>query len=384
MIVGIFYSFPGWTLRFTLAPCLYAKDVHLYTDFPSPGTLYHRGVMRELQWTFSTKKPNWDPDRYVDIELETAGPFRFVYKTASSPEKEEGSGYFVVNPDLGYCPDGISCQTYITKLLGPLSEWKQRLQVANEAGYNMVHLTPIQQLGSSRSAYSICNQLRLHSSYLPPGHTYSETTVSFMNREGEMKELVVDSMFVEVRKLLRQLHREWGLLSIVDVIWNHTSFDTPWLMQHPEAGYNLVNSPHLRPAYALDVALNQFSLEIVEGKWENVGVRPEIRSEEDIYNICARLLDTVLPRTRLWEYFCVDVEAIVSEFRSTVYRMNGGNHPKPEGKRLKILQDPQYRRLGSSVDADLTLELFNIDWWVPLAQEREQSSVQAFTLHGVV
>ena len=73
-----------------------------------------------------------------------------------------------------------------------------------------------------------------------------------------------------------------------------------------------------------------------------------------------RLLDTVLPQAKLWEYFCVDVDAIVEEFRNTVYRMNGGEHPKPEGKSLRIIQDPQYRRLGSSVDADLTLELFNV------------------------
>ena len=148
------------------------------------------------------------------------------------------------------------------------------------------------------------------------------------------------------------------MLSIVDVVWNHTAFDTPWLMQHPEVGYNLVNSPHLRPAYALDVALSNFSREVVEGKW----VRPEVENEGDIHNICLRLLDTVLPGARLWEYFSVDVEAVVEEFRTAVYRLNGGSHPRPEGKRLQIIQDKLYRRLSSTVDMDLALELFNIDW----------------------
>ncbi len=46
-----------------------------------------------------------------------------------------------------------------------------------------------------------------------------------------------------------------------------------------------------------------------------------------------------------------------------MYRLNGGNHPKPEGKRLHVMQDHQYRRLGSGVDINLTLELFNVDWW---------------------
>ena len=43
-----------------------------------------------------------------------------------------------------------------------------------------------------------------------------------------------------------------------------------------------MNSPHLRPAYALDVVLSQFSQEIVNGDWENVGLHPTITSEHDI------------------------------------------------------------------------------------------------------
>ena len=52
----------------------------------------------------------------------------------------------------------------------------------------------------------------------------------------------------------------------------------------------------------------------------------------------------------------------MKEFRQSVYRMNGGEHARPEGKSLRVCQDPQYRRLGSTVDASLTLELFNVYW----------------------
>ena len=74
------------------------------------------------------------------------------------------------------------------------------------------------------------------------------------------------------------------------------------------------------------------------------------------------LLDTVLPRLKLWEYFSVDVDAIVKEFRTSVYKINGGGHDRPDGKHLAIIQDRQYRRLGSTVDATLTMELYNIHW----------------------
>ena len=361
-----FFSPPsGFILRFTLAPSLYAKHVVLKTDYPKKGTLYKRNVMRTLQWKSSTQQAHWDPDRYVDVDLDLAGPYRFVYETGSTASLEdgvEGSGYFVVDPDLSYSPDGLACQTYISKLLGPVSEWKQRLQTAVECGYNMIHLTPIQQLGSSRSAYSISNQLRIDSSYLPSSYNHSEKKATYKNHEGKTKEIKVDSSYMEVRQIIKDMHQNWGLLAIVDVVWNHTSFDTPWLLQHPEAGYNLVNSPHLRPAYAFDVALVNFSREIADGKWVNMGISPEITHEGDIHNITSQLLNNVLPKQRLWEYFCVDVEAIVSEFRSAVYRLNGGQHPRPEGKWLEVTQDKEYRRLGSGVDTNLTLELFNIEW----------------------
>ena len=85
----------------------------------------------------------------------------------------------MVEPDLGYSLDGICCITHISKLLGPLTEWEQRLRVSHEAAYNMIHFTPIQQLGSSLSAYSISNQLALCDRYLPAGYKPKDVTVTY-------------------------------------------------------------------------------------------------------------------------------------------------------------------------------------------------------------
>ena len=174
--------------------------------------------------------------------------------------------------------------------------------------------------------------------------------------------VVVDQAFVEVKKLIDKMSTKWNMTSITDVVWNHTAFDSPWLPEHPDAGYNLANSPHLRPAYALDATLKRFSDEIAAGEWIDRGINSTVTSERDIFVIASRLMDTVLPSAKLWEYFCVDVDAIVSEFRQNIYKSKSSGKPAgiPCNKSLDIIQDPEYHRFGSSIDGDVAMEIFNV------------------------
>lgn len=176
-------------------------------------------------------------------------------------------GYFVVDPTL-WLPDKdnlpldcIALQTYLAKCLGPLSEWESRLRVAHEAGYNMIHLTPVQELGGSNSSYSLHDQLKLNSSFDEPNKKY---------------------VFDDLKNMIEKLYKKWNMLFICDVVLNHTANCTPWLKDHPESAYNLSNSPHLRPAYVVDDAIWKFSSDISRGAYDSRGIPVYIDHDDQL------------------------------------------------------------------------------------------------------
>ncbi|XP_026677291.1 glycogen debranching enzyme [Diaphorina citri] len=229
-----------------------------------------------------------------------------------------------------------------------------------------------QELGGSNSCYSLSSQLDLNPLFSTPEHKLS---------------------WDDVIAFTEKMRTEWQMLSLCDIVLNHTANETHWLQEHPEASYNLVNSPHLKPAYLLDVMLQQLSDEIESGKWEMNGVPslinkitslvmlqqlsdeiesgkwemngvPSLINNEDHLNALRHLLHTQkLPQVRIPELYTLDIELLVKQFQDqcrTSVPVDRNATTQPPLEPLRIIQDAQYRRLKSTVDLQLALNTYNV------------------------
>lgn len=204
--------------------------------------------------------------------------------------------------------DGLVIQTVIAKWMGKMSQWPKYMDVIRDRGYNMIHFTPLQARGESGSPYSIYDQLRFDPELFdqPP-----------KSAEDEQKQLL---------DWLSRLREEWGVLSLTDVVWNHTANNSPWLRDHPESGYNIVNSPHLEPALELDSALLELSETLAEKSLPRA-----VDSEVDLDKIMHFIEHQTLAQLKLWEYYVVDVDHVAGKFSQAWSNTSRSKEPQSEG-----------------------------------------------------
>ena len=126
----------------------------------------------------------------------------------------QGGGVIRRDEHVNLPLSGLVILTVVSKWMGPITEWRKHFEEACQRGYNMLHWTPLQERGESGSPYSIRDQMKCDPS------------------------LGADSFAVE--DILRIARDEYSLLSLTDVVLNHTANDSPWLVDHPEAGVSII------------------------------------------------------------------------------------------------------------------------------------------------
>ncbi|KAM4659730.1 glycogen debranching enzyme isoform 4-T5 [Amazona ochrocephala] len=329
----------GFELQFRLGPTLQGKPVTVYTNYPAPGEVFDRHKFRTLSWHNPTGKED-DSDKYCKLDLQISGSYQYYFSLGN---EKSGGGYIVVDPILRVGADNhvlpldcVTLQTFLAKCLGPFHEWEDRLKVAKETGYNMIHFTPLQKLGLSRSCYSLADQLEVNPEFSSPN---KQCTWS------------------DVGALVEKLKTEWNMLCVTDVVYNHTATNSEWLRMHPECGYNLINSPHLKPAWVLDRALWHLTCMVADGKYTAKGVPPLIENDHHLNCLRKIIWEDVYPKVKLWEFFQVDVNKAVQQFKTLLTQGKMSTKSDPN-QHLQVVQDPDYRRFGCTVDMNIALATF--------------------------
>lgn len=157
-------------------------------------------------------------------------------------------------------------------------DWQRHLDGIGGREYNMVHFTPLMERGDSDSPYSIFDQLKFDPLCFPNGER-------------------------DIATMVEKMEKHYGLLSLTDIVWNHTANNSKWLEEHPEAGYNLDTAPWLESALELDTTLLEFGNDL-----QQYGLPTALETMQDLDRVIEGMKRHVIERLKLWEYYIVDVD----------------------------------------------------------------------------
>ncbi|KAK7227388.1 hypothetical protein V2G26_015391 [Clonostachys chloroleuca] len=267
----------------------------LWVNIPEHGQEFRRDKFREFKLS-----PDFNRTIEISVPVYQPGAYAFYATYAELPElsaecssdnassgddlKKTPLYYIDVAPQLKL--DGrplplpaLSVFSVISKFMGKYpSDWERHLRGISDRGYNMIHFTPLQVRGDSNSPYSLYDQLGWDPASFPNGEK-------------------------DVQKLVESLEKEHSLLSLTDIVLNHTANNTAWLEDHPEAGYNMSTAPWLESAFVLDSKLLELS-----GRLAELGLPTEIKSNDDLMVIMEAIKKEVVAKIRLWEFYVLDVD----------------------------------------------------------------------------
>lgn len=283
------------TIRFTIeGTSSICRQGSLWVNIPEQGSPFKRDSFREYKLV-----PDFNRTLEISIPIHDAGAFAYYVTYAELPEltteldankltsseKKQSPLYYIdVAPRLSL--DGrplplpaLSLFSVISKFMGKYpTDWERHLRGISDRGYNMIHFTPLQVRGDSNSPYSLYDQLGWDPDCFPNGES-------------------------DVQKMVASLEKNHGLLSLTDIVLNHTANNTKWLEEHPDAGYNLTTAPWLESAYILDTKLLEFGF-----KLEELGYPSEFKSVDDLEKVMDGIKKHVVAEIRLWEYYALNVD----------------------------------------------------------------------------
>ena len=283
---------PPYSVRFAIdGTSSICRQGSLWVNIPKHDESFDRHRFHEYPL-----QPDFNKTLTIDIAIHLAGAFAFYIAFTPLPDLSASltntSRLDPTRTDVYYidvCPelkisneliplDSLSVFSVVSKFMGTYPDhWDKHLRGISQRNYNMVHFTPLSPRGWSNSPYSIYDQCKFDSAIFPKGEK-------------------------DVADMITRMENDYGLLGLIDVVWNHTSSNSKWLEEHPEVGYNLETAPYLEPALELDSALLQYGRD-----FGSLGLPTSITTMNELDQCVNGIRPHVLDKLRLWEYYIVDV-----------------------------------------------------------------------------
>lgn len=305
-------------------------------------------------------KADLKPDHALEWltgELRFPNSGTFTYHIVSSNAFKSKGGTLQLPPRLRIKDrllqlESITMISVVSKWIGRLESWPDTLRPLSDAGYNLIHFTPLQIRGMSNSPYSIFDHNRLSPDLFDPSENINDDT--------QLKRLV---------RVIETLEQENHQLSMIDIVWNHISCDSPYLKDHPDLGYTLQNSPHLKIAYDLDEGILQFSKEF----HSTYGFEPNIKDEAELEMVMRVFLLDHIPKLALWEYFVINVGSHVAKLEERIKTLiTGRRSSKEDSDRIQkssdinsladaLTNDGKHDRFSEYLDLDRVVEFYALE-----------------------
>ncbi|ELP93786.1 hypothetical protein EIN_175730 [Entamoeba invadens IP1] len=274
----------GSIVRFVLSYGSYPHDVEVDTNYSE--NPYNAN-------TFYSLKTNCPPHVYQfksEFPVTKAGVFQFrIKKITGEVLKTVYMNVYplVTFPSKKVPVSGLSVQTHITRLMGQLSGWESHYKTMSQCGYNAVHLTPLQPIGPSGSAYSLIQHLDIEDSLFD-------------------EKLATEEKIKRVGETIKTLRNKYEIASLVDVVLSHVSSYSPMVIEHPEICYTTDNCPHLKVGFAFDSLLHRCIDDVINSDYkDNLGV---FNHPDDVNKFIGYFKEKYMIPMHFWLYYVINVE----------------------------------------------------------------------------
>lgn len=131
--------------------------------------------------------------------------------------------------------NSIALQSVLSICLGPAQNWLKMLKSSSDANYNFIHFTPLQTTGISGSCYSLYDHCELS------GEIFNHIKLQDYKSHEEWE----NAKESYLQTIVQHMEKDYKMLSMVDIVLNHVSQNSPHLPLHKDMSYNLDNSPHV-------------------------------------------------------------------------------------------------------------------------------------------